>query len=137
MPSRLFVDTSAYVALARPNDEHHQEALAVAQKLRRQRARLYMTNFVVAETHALLLRYLGASAARSFLREVDKGAVAIVVRADPTDEELAKTLIYHHIDKEYSLVDAISFVVMERLRLKQAFAFDKHFAQYGWQIPTP
>ena len=136
MPSRVFVDTSAYVALARSNDEHHQDALAIAQKLRRQRASLYMTNFVVAETHALLLRYLGAAAARSFLREVDKGTVAIVVRADPTDEKLAKTLIYHHTDKEYSLVDAISFVVMERLRLKQAFAFDKHFAQYGWQVPT-
>ena len=117
MPSRVFVDARAYVALARWNDEHHQDALAIAQKFRRQRASLYMTNFVVAETHALLLRYLGASAARSLLREVDKGTVCIVVRADPTDEELAKTLIYHHTDKEYSLVDAISFVVMERLRL--------------------
>jgi predicted nucleic acid-binding protein len=42
-----------------------------------------------------------------------------------------------HTDKEYLLTDAISFTMMTRLHQKTAFAFDKHFGQYGWQIFEP
>ena len=34
-------------------------------------------------------------------------------------------------DKMYALCDALSFVVMERLRIKEAIAFDRHFREYG------
>jgi hypothetical protein len=36
-----------------------------------------------------------------------------------------------HEDKTYSLCDAMSFVVMERLNIADAIAFDRHFAEYG------
>ncbi len=36
--------------------------------------------------------------------------------------------------KEFSLVDAISFVTMERFHLTEAFAFDNHFAPYGLSL---
>jgi len=36
-----------------------------------------------------------------------------------------------HEDKSYSLCDALSFVVMERLRIREAIAFDQHFRAYG------
>jgi len=137
MTPRVFVDTSAFIALAYSDDEHHVDAQVIAQALERQRARLYTTNFVIAETHALMLRRLGHVQARHFLRQVDAGQVAAVVRATIGDEEAAKALIYRYTDKEYSLTDAISFTMMTRLRLKTAFAFDKHFGQYGWQILEP
>lgn len=34
-----------------------------------------------------------------------------------------------HQDKDYSLTDCISFVVMKRLRIETTFAFDQHFVQ--------
>ena len=52
MTPGVFVDTSAFVALIRRNDEHHQNALIIAERLKQQRIRLYTTNFVIAETHA-------------------------------------------------------------------------------------
>jgi predicted nucleic acid-binding protein len=48
--------------------------------------------------------------------------------ADQTD---AIRLLQQHTDKTYSLCDAISFVVMRRLGLQQALAYDAHFAQFG------
>ena len=34
-------------------------------------------------------------------------------------------------DKTYSFCDALSFVVMERLGITEAIAFDRHFREYG------
>jgi uncharacterized protein len=46
-------------------------------------------------------------------------------------EKRAIALVRAHEDKAYSLCDALSFVVMERLRINQAIAFDRHFREYG------
>jgi predicted nucleic acid-binding protein len=40
-------------------------------------------------------------------------------------------LVREHQDKAYSLCDALSFVVMERLGIYEAIAFDRHFREYG------
>ncbi len=133
-----FVDTSAFVALIRRDDERHLAALAIADRLKQQRVRLYTTNFVVAETHAALLHFVGAATARDFLRDADTGQLAVlVIRVEPEDEAAARATIYRQTDKDYSLTDTISFAVMTRLGLRHAWAFDKHFSQYGWQTLAP
>jgi len=138
MTPGVFVDTSAFVALIRRNDEHHQNALIIAERLKQQRIRLYTTNFVIAEMHAGLLRYVGAAVAREFLQNVEAGRVAVlVVRAKPDDEAAARATIYRQTDKDYSLTDAISFAVMTRLGIREAWVVDKHFGQYGWQVLAP
>ncbi len=134
---RVFVDTSAFVALLRRDDAYHADAERIQQRLKAERVHLVTTNFVVAETHALLLRHLGGAAAREFLQEVDGGHMAMLVRAEAADETTAKMTIYRQTDKDYSLCDAISFAVMTRLDLRQAWAFDKHFGQYGWEVLAP
>jgi len=54
-----------------------------------------------------------------------------VVRVSRDDEAKAIELIIAHRDKMYSLCDALSFVVMERLRISEAIAFDQDFRSYG------
>lgn len=39
-----------------------------------------------------------------------------------------------HDDKDFSFTDALSFAVMERLRIRTAFSLDRHFAQFGWTL---
>jgi predicted nucleic acid-binding protein len=48
-----------------------------------------------------------------------------------SDEAAAIALVRAHEDKTYSLCDAMSFVVMERMNITDAIAFDRHFAEYG------
>lgn len=36
-------------------------------------------------------------------------------------------------DKEYSLTDCISFIVMKNFGIDTAFAFDNHFVQAGFK----
>ena len=54
-----------------------------------------------------------------------------VERVRRRDDERAIALLRAHEDKSYSLCDALSFVVMERLRIRDAIAFDRHFRAYG------
>lgn len=42
------------------------------------------------------------------------------------DEEKTKQIIRRYTDKPFSYTDAVSFAVMERLGVKEAFAFDPH-----------
>ena len=54
-----------------------------------------------------------------------------VERIRRADEERAQVLVRAHEDKAYSLCDALCFVVMERLGIHEAIAFDRHFRAYG------
>ena len=52
------------------------------------------------------------------------------------DVTRARELIYRFDDKKYSLTDATSFVVMERVKLSHGFTFDRNFTQYGIAVLT-
>ena len=47
------------------------------------------------------------------------------------DQQAALELLRVNGDKTYSLCDALSFVVMRRLKIRRAVSFDKHFHQFG------
>lgn len=133
---RVFVDTSAYFALAVPQDTDHKAAVALVEQLSHLPVRLFTTNLVVAETHGLLIVRRNRAVAATFLRDIDQSTTTMV-RVSAGDERRAREIIFQYDDKDFSLTDAISFVVMERLGITQAFTFDRHFAQYGFTILTP
>jgi predicted nucleic acid-binding protein len=128
--ARVFVDTSAIFALLDRTDVCHDAAREVMSDLRRRRKGVLLTNFVVAESHALLLTRLGADIARRWVIE----NVWPVERVTESDESRARAILAKYTDKTFSYTDATSFAVMERLDLRIAFAFDPHFRQYGFQV---
>ena len=65
----VFVDSSAFFASLVRNDRQHLEARAIMERCRRERLGLLTSNFIRAETHALLLNKVGYSAGRDFLRQ--------------------------------------------------------------------
>lgn len=48
----------------------------------------------------------------------------------------AFNLYQRYRDKEWGMVDCLSFVVMREMKLTTALAFDKHFGQAGFQVLT-
>jgi predicted nucleic acid-binding protein len=132
----VLVDTSAYFALADQQDRNHEAALRVRNRLIGERWRLLTTNFVIAETHALLLARLGRAIALRVLQQIDRSTTTIV-RVSEGDEMRARGILSKYDDKDFSFTDAASFAVMERLRMSQAFSFDRDFAQYGFTTVRP
>jgi predicted nucleic acid-binding protein len=130
------MDTSAYFALADPDERTHQTARAISRRLIGERWRLFTTNFVLAETHALLLRRLGRTMALRVLLDIDHSTTTIV-RVGTADEHRAREILARYTDKDFSLTDATSFAVMERLDIVAAFSFDRDFTQYGFTALQP
>ncbi|MBI3302347.1 MAG: PIN domain-containing protein [Deltaproteobacteria bacterium] len=123
----VFVDTGAFYAALNRKDEHHREAVQLFTRAVEEEWQLFTSNFVVAETHALILTRLGRDLATDWLRDIP----AVVERVTEEDESKAKRIIFGYHDKEFSYCDATSFAVMERVRIRQVMAFDPHFTQYG------
>lgn len=128
--ARVLVDTSAVYALLDRSDACHATARDCLDKLRSARSEPLLTNFIMAECHALSLSRLGHEVARRWLLT----NVWAVERITADDEAKAKDIIRKYTDKRFSYTDATSFVVMERLGLRTAFAFDPHFRQYGFRV---
>lgn len=128
--AQLLVDTSAVYALIDRDDAYHRKAVSLLRSLPRRGLNPLLTNFIVAESHALLLSRLGAEVARDWLLR----QIWPVERVTPQDEARAREIIQKYIDKTFSYTDATSFATMERLGIKEAFAFDPHFRQYGLKL---
>lgn len=127
--ARILADTSAVYALIDREDHHHRKAVAILRSFPRKGLMPLLSNFIVAETHALLLSHLGAETARRWL-------LTQVWPIEPVtldDEQRAREIIRKFTDKTFSYTDATSFAVMERLAIKAVFGFDPHFEQYGFR----
>jgi uncharacterized protein len=74
---RLFVDTSAYFALTDKRDENHEAAVYFIHHLIRESAELLTTNYIVAETHTLLLNRIGYATALQVLEDLYKSQTRI------------------------------------------------------------
>lgn len=134
---RLLIDTGAYYAATDASEQRHTAAIATAEQIERERWRTFTTNFVLAETHALLLRRVGRHVAWQVLQRLERSQV-VIVRVSAADERRAHTILGQYRDKDFSLTDATSFAVMERLRIGSAFTFDRNFTQYGFDVlPQP
>ena len=127
MTRSVLWDSSAILALLDADDADHARAVGVAREIASEARPSFITNYVEAETHALLLRKLGRTIARQWLLT---GGLP-VVRALPAEEQSARDILARHTDKDWTLCDAISFAVLDARHIARAFTFDHHFLQYG------
>jgi uncharacterized protein len=131
LPRRIFLDSSGYLALVNPRDAYHQQAAAGATLVGRELWRPYTSNYVIAEAHALFLARLGRHHAATFLDQFEASATTILW-IQPPEATRAQAIIRQYADKNCSLTEATSFVLMERYRIGVALTSDRNFAQYGF-----
>ena len=131
-PEHVFVDTSAWVALADKDDAFHKRAASVYPSLLKDQRGLITSNLVVAETYILLLNELGHSAAMGFLERTKASPRILKIYSDQTVEGNAEEILRKYSDQTFSYTDAVSFAIMRRQSIRKAFCFDKHFTTAGF-----
>jgi len=124
----IFVDTGGWYSLFVPADPNHKTA---KQWLESNRDTLITTDYVVDET----LTLLRARGKREKALEVGSrffdGTLGVVYRLSEDDLFAGWHVFHDFSDKDWSFTDCTSKVVIDRLEIKTALAFDKHFEQFG------
>ena len=126
----IFVDTSFWVAVRNRRDPRHAEAKALFERWAD--AGLVTSNQVRGETWTYLRRRAGHGSAAQFLDALERSPRLRVHFVDEAAESEALRWLRRHDEREYSFVDATSFVVMRSLRLREALAFDGDFGAAGF-----
>lgn len=126
----VFADAGYWIALANPRDTFHGRARDVSASLGK--FRMVTSELVLAE----MLAALAAPATRGIAAEVVQR-----VMADPNTEVVpqtglqfraALTLYRERPDKNWSLVDCASFLIMQEKGIHEALAHDHHFEQANY-----
>ncbi|MBI2402845.1 MAG: PIN domain-containing protein [Gemmatimonadetes bacterium] len=136
MPGGIaWIDTGALVALASPRDQYHARAVALAQSFAQAGGRWVSSVLVLAEFHWQMLRRSGPAVARSSLAPVlaDPAYRWLDVTTAIVSRAVNNWLERFH-DQDFSLTDAVSFELMKREGLTEAFAFDRHYVVAGFQL---
>ena len=129
-----FADTSFWVALFFDGDVHHEQA---RQLWSRGSGPLLCTNHILGETWTFVRRRRGHGDALRAVEAIRSSRKVTVIRVDQATEADAWEWLRRHDEREYSFVDATSFAVMRRRRLREAMAFDGDFAAAGFAEAKP
>ena len=132
MSQRVFVDTSAWIAVADRSEVRHDQALARYKQMLGEQTLLVTTSMVLAETHILLRRRIGYQAAMQFLDSANHSPRIEIIFPTLDHEQQARRILQQYQDWDFSLTDAISFACMQQAGLDQAFTYDRHFATAGF-----
>jgi len=126
----IFLDTSAIYALASESDVNHAAAKRIFDGILASGEPLLTHNYVLVESFALISRRLGWQSAIAFANEARHFAVEWI-DAEAYHAAVMKWIAYQ---ASVSLVDQVSFLIMKRLGIGDAFAFDDDFASAGFRL---
>lgn len=136
MPKRtdLFIDTSGWAYYLDRQDALHQLIVMLVKQAVLERRRLVTTNYIFTELVALLSsRYhLPRQQVIAVVNAIKRDASVWVVYIGREIDDEAWRLLESRLDKQWSLVDASSFVVMKRFGITEALTTDHHFSQAGF-----
>lgn len=125
----VFADTFYWLAILNPKDSQHEQAIEI------QVPGPIVTHWgVIIEVMDALCSERTRPLAVRFWEEITSAQEVIII---PLDESLlmgAADLFGSRRDKEWSMTDCLSFVVMSEREIEDALTGDHHFEQAGFQI---
>ena len=129
---RVFVDTSAFLALLNVQDTYNAQAREQWRKLIENEALAFTNNYVLLETMAILQNRQGLGLVRNFQNEL-----LPLLQVEWLDEILHYSAVQHLFAanrRQLGMVDCASFETMSRLGIREVFSFDPHFSEQGFEV---
>jgi len=131
----LFIDTSAFLALANDRDTYYKAArrlLMDLQKGRLRPSRLITSDYIIGETLTRIRFKVGHTQAVSWSRNIHSSNIIELMRVDKTLYEDALAIFEKYHDKQLSFTDCTSFALMKSMGIDDVFTFDEDFRKMGF-----
>lgn len=130
----IFIDTGAFLARHVERDQNHKAATAHWRTIQKDHRQCFTSNYVLDETITLLSRRSSYRFAAERARNLYESTALWILRPEEDDERKALTLFEKYADQRVSFTDCMSFVLMEKHRIRSVFTFDRHFALAGFDV---
>lgn len=125
----VFADTFFFIAQFNPRDLAHAKALAFTNSYQ---GRMLTTDWVMVELADAFAQPPNRGMFVALYEKLLASPELTIVPADRALLQQGFRLYSQRPDKEWSLTDCISFVVMQREGVTEALTGDRHFAQAGF-----
>lgn len=129
---RVFVDTSAFLALIDSNDKNNSTAIEKWDHLVELDSVLLSHNYIAVETIALVQNRFGMDPLEPLVERIFPA-----VKFKWIDKDFHETVLKQHCrrsSKSISFVDSVSFQFLEEESISRAFVFDSDFKQEDLEI---
>ena len=128
----LFVDTSGFYALLVRTERDHSAMLEAFRAAAERGRRMVTTNYVIVETSALLQHRIGLAP----VRDLEERILPLVTVQWVSSElhRRAVERLFRTDKRKVSLVDVVSFVVMDAEGLTDVMGLDPDFAAEGFRL---
>lgn len=130
---KVFVDSTAWIALLHSRDELHDRAISDYGRLIKEARPLVTSSLVLME----VANTLRAPGHRRLVLELEQrcrnSRIGEVVWVDEAMYQAGWELFRQRPDKAWSLVDCTSFVLMRERNIEEALTADHHFEQAGFK----
>ncbi len=128
--SRVFADTHFFIALLNRRDKQHARAVEIYSG--NDFEEIITAAWILAELADGMCQPIARSKCRQFIERLRQRDDTRLVEADSAVFWRGFELYSERPDKEWSLTDCISFIVMEDEGLADALTNDRHFHQAGY-----
>jgi predicted nucleic acid-binding protein len=127
----VFAGTSFFVAFLSSTDQHH---VAADEYFAHYEGKFFTTQWVLTETANYFASSSKRAAAGQFIQKLDGDLRFSIAPADAKSFSEGLLLYNQRPDKEWSLTDCLSFLIMRRGQISHALTADHHFKQAGFEI---
>jgi uncharacterized protein len=132
--SRLtFMDTSFLIALVDKDDDLHEEARLIFEKVIKDKYSILISDAVLIEFGNSFSSIGWRQIAYKWISQIlESEEFFEVIDLDRRTFKESLELFGSRVDKQWSLCDCISFVIMKNKNVTEALYFDHHFQQAGF-----
>ena len=128
---RILADSDFLIAIFRENDALHTQALRLLKKIQKNKAELYISNWVRAEAVTVISFRLGMTEARLFADNLQEGVGALFV--DEVTFHQSWGLFLSQNKKGSSFVDCSNLILLEKFNFDGIASFDKFYPK-TWRL---
>lgn len=130
------MDSGAWIALALTRDPLHTQAREQWELLNGAGAKLHTSVPVVIETFTFLDRNATRDVALAWKDSINRLQTLKILPCELRDLEQSWAYFRRPDLHKLSSVDATSFAIMKRAKIRLAYTFDYHFSVVGFRLVT-